>query len=141
MAKKKQTTTNKKTVSKLDTIKSFFGNVTDNVIEGATLVTEKIKDNSAKVYVVGSELVEEANQRIHDYSDKVSLQKEESKIQERQHELTLLFGEKTLNQYLTKDSVQKAFLTTKSMQELVEEFKGNKKNLVAIEKKLKKLNA
>lgn len=141
MAKKKQTTTTKKSVSKLDSLKSFIENVTDNVIEGATLVSEKIKDNSAKVYVAGSELVEEANQRIHDYSDKVSLQKEEKKILERQEELTYLFGEKTLNQYLTKDSVQKAFLTTKVMQEIVEEYKGNNKNLNAIERKLKKLNA
>ena len=141
MATKKQTSKNNKSGSTLDSLKNFIENVTDNVIEGATLVSEKIKDNSAKAFVAGSELVDEASQRIHDYSDKVSLQKEEKKITERQSEIVYSFGEKTLNQYLSKDNVQKAFLTTKAVQELVTEYNGNLKNLNSIEKKLKKLNS
>ena len=141
MATKKQTSKNNKSGSTLDSLKNFIENVTDNVIEGATLVSEKIKDNSAKAFVAGSELVDEASQRIHDYSDKVSLQKEEKNITVRQSEIIFEFGEKTLNQYLKKDSVQKAFLTTKAVQDLVTEYNGNLKNLNSIEKKLKKLNS
>ena len=132
--------TNKKSVSKIDSIKKFFGSVTENVIEGATLVTETIKDNSAKAYVASTELVEEANQRIHLYTDKISLEKEEKNIIKRQKEIFGEFGEKSLSHYVKNESLHKAFLNTKSISELVDEFKGNQKNLNSISKKLKQLN-
>lgn len=137
MANKK--TLDKKATSAFDSIKNFIGNVTDNVIEGTAVVTEKIKDSSAKAYVASAEIVEEANQRIHSYTDKMSLQKEEKNIEERQQEIIFNFGEKTLKHYIKTDTVHKPFLTTIQINSLVDEYKGNVKNLVSIEKKLKKL--
>ncbi|MCW2119110.1 hypothetical protein [Flavobacterium sp. 7A] len=139
MATKKNS--DKNTTSAFDTLKNFIGNVTDNVIEGTAVVTDKIKDSSAKAYVASTELVEDANQRIHSYTDKISLQKEEKSIIERQKEITADFGERTINQYIKTDTLHKPFLTTAEMTELVEEYKGNKKNLNSITKKLKKLNS
>jgi hypothetical protein len=138
MANKKNS--EKKSTSAFDSIKNFLGNVTDNVIEGTAVVTEKIKDSSAKAYVASTEIVEEANQRIHSYTDKISLQKEEKNIEERQQEIIFAFGEKTLKQYIKTDTVHKPFLTSTEMTILVDEFKGNEKNLLSIAKKLKKLN-
>jgi hypothetical protein len=141
MASTKQTSKNKTQNSKIDSIKSFIEDVTENVIEGATVVTETIKDTSTKAFVASSEFVEEASQRINNYTDKVSLHKEEKSILDRQNEIIHSFGEKTLNHYLKNDSVHKNFLTTKNVTELVNEYKGNLKNLTSIEKKLKKLNS
>lgn len=138
MANKK--TSDKKSISAFDSLKNFIGNVTDNVIEGTAVVTDKIKDSSAKAYVASAELAEEASQRIHLYTDKVSLQKEEKSIQERQKEITFEFGEKSLAHYIKTDTLHKPFLNTTEVASLVEEFKANQKNIVSIEKKLKKLN-
>ncbi|WP_339888320.1 hypothetical protein [uncultured Flavobacterium sp.] len=138
MAAKKDTS--KKSTSTLDTLKNFFENVTENVKEGATLVTEKIKDNSAKVYVASAELVEEANEKIHQYSDKVSLQKEQKRIEARQTEIVSEFGAITLSHYIKSGNLHKAFLTNKSVEDVVNEYKSNEKVLIAIEKKIKKLN-
>lgn len=139
MANKK--TSDKKSTSAFDSIKNFIENVTENVIEGTAVVTDKIKDSSAKAYVASAELAEEANQRIHLYTDKVSLQKEEKIIIERQKEITLDFGEKSLAHYVKTDTLHKPFLTGNEIASLVEEYKGNVKNLFSIEKKLKKLNS
>jgi hypothetical protein len=57
------------------------------------VVTEK-KKTQVKAYVASAEIVEEANQRIHSYTDKMSLQKEEKNIEERQQEIIFNFGEK-----------------------------------------------
>lgn len=127
--------------SPLKSIKNFFENVTENVIEGATLVSEKIKDNSAKAYVAGSELVEEANEKIHNYSDKVSIEKEQKRLNTRQISLSNQFGATTLAHYLKNDSLHKTFLNQKAIENLVNEYKANHKDLVSLEKKLKKLNA
>lgn len=143
MANKKTSdkkTSDKKSISALDSIKNFIGNVTDNVIEGTAVVTEKLKDSSAKAYVASSEIVEEANQRIHLYTDKISLQKEEKIITERQQEIIMSFGTKSLSHYVKTDTLHKPFLTGNEIAPLVEEYKGNIKNLISIEKKLKKLN-
>jgi hypothetical protein len=138
MANKK--TSDKKSTSAFDSLKNFIGTVTENVIEGTAVVTEKIKDSSAKAYVASAELAEEASQRIHLYTDKVSLQKEEKSIQERQKEIIFEFGEKTLIHYIKTDTLHKPFLNTTEVGALVEEFKANQKNLISIEKKIKKLN-
>ncbi|SDZ94405.1 hypothetical protein SAMN05443667_101381 [Flavobacterium gillisiae] len=138
MANKK--TSDKKSTSAFDSIKNFIENVTENVIEGTTVVTDKIKDSSAKAYVASAELAEEASQRIHLYTDKVSLQKEEKSIIERQKEITVDFGGKSLAHYIKTDTLHKPFLNTAEIATLVEEYKGNQKNLISIEKKIKKLN-
>jgi uncharacterized membrane protein YgaE (UPF0421/DUF939 family) len=137
----KKNTTQKKEGNPLDTIRNFFETVTENVIDGATIVSEKIKDNSAKAYVASTELVEDINEKIHLYTDKVSLQKEQTKIQDRQAVLTNAFGALSLQHYLKNDSLHKSFLTTKAVSTLVDEFKANEKNLNTIEKKLNKLNS
>ncbi|WP_366186833.1 hypothetical protein [Flavobacterium ovatum] len=138
MANKK--TSDKKSTSTFDSIKNFIDNVTENVIEGTAVVTEKIKDSSAKAYVASAELAEEANQRIHLYTDKVSLQKEEKSILERQKAVIFEFGEKSLTHYIKTDTLHKPFLNTSEVSTLIEEYRGNLKNLISIEKKLKKLN-
>lgn len=138
MGAKKQN--NDKSQSTIDSLKNFFGNVAENVKEGATLVTESIKDNSAKAYVAGSELVEEANEKIHQYSDKISLQKEQKNIETRQTEIVSEFGAITLEHYIKSGNLHKAFLTNKSVEDMVNEYKSNEKILVAIAKKIKKLN-
>ncbi len=140
MATKKNKTENKVTSSKIDSLKSILGNVAENVIEGATLVTEKIKGKSAEVYVAGTELVEDANEKIHQFSDRVFLQKEHKRIENRQKEIVAKFGEETLRHYIKNESLHKAFLTTKIVDDLVNEHKLNNKNLIAIERKIKKIN-
>lgn len=139
MATKKNTPTENK-VSNLDKMKNFFGTVTENVIEGATIVTEAIKDNSAKAYVASAEIVEDANDKIHTYSDKILLQKEIKNIESRQVQLMNEFGAITIEHYVNSDSLHKAFLTTKVVNTIVEEYKENKSKIVLIEKKLKKIS-
>lgn len=141
MANKKKTPKQVEKTSALSTIKNFFETVSENVLEGATLVTEKIKDNSAKAYVAGSELVEEANERIHKYTDKISLEKEQKRLESQQLMLSNKFGALTLAHYLKNDSLRKTFLGQKSIDSIVEEYKANQQDLIAIEKKLKKLTA
>jgi hypothetical protein len=130
-----------KEISSLDKLKNLFGTVKENVIEGATVVTDKIKEKSAEVYVAGSELVEDANDRIHMFTDKVSLQREQKTIESRQKEIHAKFGKIALTHYAKNDSLHKAFLTTKTVDDLVNEFKTNVKDLNSITKKLKKINA
>ncbi len=139
MATKKNTPTEDK-VSNLDKMKNFFGTVTENVIEGATIVTEAIKDNSAKAYVASAEIVEDANDKIHTYSDKILLQKEIKNMESRQVQLMNEFGAITIEHYVNSDSLHKAFLTTKAVSTIVEEYKENKSKIVLIEKKLKKIS-
>lgn len=139
MATKKNTAKQEVKASPLASIKNFFETVSENVIEGATLVTEKIKDNSAKAYVAGSELVEEANEKIHNYTDKISLEKEQKRIEGRQVSISNEFGKLTLAHYLKNDSLHKAFLNQKGIESLVEEHKANQKELNAIAKKLKNI--
>lgn len=138
MAAKKDTTKNTESKSTIDSLKDFFGSVTENVKEGVELVTEKIKDNSAKVYVAGTEIVEEANDRIHQYSDKISLEKELKRLESRQSKLINEFGAITLPHYVKNETLHKAFLTTKIVEDVVNEFKSNTKDINAVVKKLKK---
>lgn len=140
MATKKNTSKEVTKTSPLKSIKSFFETVSENVIEGASIVTEKIKDNSAKAYVAGSELVEETNEKIHKYTDKISLEKEQKRLENRQEKISNEFGKITLAHYLKNDSLHKAFLNQKGIESLVTAYKANEKELVAIDKKLKKIN-
>lgn len=116
-----------------------FGGVAENVIEGATLVGEKVAETSAKAYVAGTELVSETSEKIHDFTDKQALHKEEKKIMERQGVLKFAFGELTLDHYLKNDSLHKAFLNTKNISEVVHEYVANEKRLKSIDKDIKKL--
>lgn len=153
-AKAKKVVTKKPVVIKEETpipkkgfFKTLFENVTEtldhvteNVAEGASFVTEKVKETTAKAYVASTELVEEANEKIHQFTDKQSLNKEKNRIEDIQAELTLKFGEITLQHYLKNDSMHRAFLNTKPITNLVLEFKANEKQLIKLEKELKKLD-
>ena len=130
-----------KEVSKLDSIKSFFSSVTENVVDGAAVVTESIKNNKKKMYVAGTEIVEDANDKIHQYSDKVLFQNEKKKMEARQKEIEYEFGSLTLAHYLANESLHKSYLTTKAVDTLVQEFSENGKAIVALDKKIKKLNS
>ncbi len=150
-ATKKATT---KKVSKVETkekskksfFKSLIENVTgkiedvsENVAEGASFVSEKVKETTAKAYVAGAEFVEETNEKIHQFTDKQSLLKEKKRLEEEQAELTSNFGEITLMHYLKNDSLHKTFLNTKAVNDLVLEYKASDKQLISVKKALKKL--
>ena len=140
MAAKKSTKKNNDSTSTVDKLKSFFESVTENVKEGASIVSEKIKDNSAKAYVASAELVEEANEKIHVYTDKISLQSELKKLETRQIEISNEFGALTLEHYVEIGTLHKAFLSKKAIEDLVNEYKFNNKDIISITKKIKKLN-
>lgn len=117
----------------------FFKKIFENVTEGASVVGEKVAETSAKAYVAGSELVSETSDKIHEFTEKQTLYKEEKNILENQEELRHKFGKLTLDHYLKNDSLHKTFLTTKSVTKIVESFKANEKRIKAIQKQLKTL--
>ncbi len=123
----------------LENVAEKLEDVSENVAEGATFVTEKVKETTAKAYVAGSELVEEANEKIHQFTDKQSLLKEKHRIEDAQANLTSKFGEITLQHYLKNESLHRTFLNTKAVSNLVLEYKANEKLLISVEKELKKL--
>lgn len=106
-------------------LKKWFGTVSDNVKEGASFVGEKVAETSAKAYIASSELVSETSEKIHDYTEKQELHKEEKKLLERQQLLTFSFGEHTLAHYLKNDSLHKTYLNTTAVAAIVEEYKAN----------------
>ena len=53
----------------------LVGSVAENVKEGASFVGEKVAETSAKAYEAGTELVHETSDKIHDFTEKQSLQK------------------------------------------------------------------
>lgn len=143
---KKSTKAATKEKSKKGFFKTFIENVaekldhvSENVSEGASIVSEKVKATTAKAYVAGAELVEEANEKINQFTDKQSLNKEKHRLEEIQTDLTSKFGQVTLMHYLKNDTLHKTFLNTKGVNDLVLEFKSNEKQLNSIEKALKKL--
>jgi tRNA U54 and U55 pseudouridine synthase Pus10 len=119
--------------------KGFFKKVLDNITEGATVVSEKVKEASAKAYVAGSEIASETSEKIHEFTEKQALHKEEKNINDKQEDLKYMFGKLTLEHYLKNDSLHKSFLTTKAVGDIVENFKANQKRLKAIAKELKTL--
>lgn len=120
-------------------MKKLFKDVSENVKEGASFVGKKVAETSAKAYVASSELVSETSDKIHDYTEKQALQKSEKKIMDRQNELIFAFGEFTLAHYLTTDSLHKTFLTSSEVNDIVEEYKANEKQIKEIVKAIKKL--
>ncbi|MFO7702441.1 MAG: hypothetical protein R6V37_05560 [Psychroflexus maritimus] len=120
--------------------KGFFKQIVDNVSEGASLVTEKIKETSAKAYVSGNELVESTNEKIHNFTDRQALTKEKNKLEEQQEELTYNFGKQTLQNYLSEGHLHKVFLTKKAVNDIVETYKENAKRIKTLEKDIKKLD-
>ena len=138
--------TNKKTTEKKGFFKKLFDNVTENVKEGASFVGEKVADvgekvaeTSAKAYVASSELVSETSEKIHDFTEKQTLHKEEGKLEKRQIELKHNFGVIAFDNYLKNDSLHKPFLTSKKVEEIVNEFKANEKRMKVITKELKQI--
>lgn len=119
-------------------IKKLIDNVAENVKEGATYVGGKVAETSAKAFVASSDLVSDTSEKIHDFTEKQALQKDEKKILAIQENLKLKFGELTLAHYLENDSLHKSFLTTKGINDLVEEFKANEKRIKEIGKEIKK---
>ena len=120
-------------------IKKLINNVAENLKEGATYVGGKVAQTSAKAYVASSELVTETSEKIHEFSEKNTLQKAEKKFLGRQKELKFAFGELTLTHYLTNDSLHKTFLLTKAVSQIVDEFKENEKRINEIAEELEKL--
>ena len=137
MAAKKET----KKENKKGFLKGLIDNVTENVTEGASFITEKVKETTAKAYVAGSELVEEANEKIHQFTDKQSLLKDKKRIEDDQTELVLNFGKVTLQHYLKNDSLYKTFLNSEKVTAIVNAYKANEKKLKSIDKELKKLES
>lgn len=119
--------------------KKLLSDVTDNVKEGATFLGEQIAEKSAKAYVASSELVSETSEKIHEFSEKQALQKNEKKILARQEEIKYEFGKLALSHYLTTDTLHKSFLTTKAISNLVEEFKANGMEVEIMQSEIKKL--
>lgn len=132
--KKKDTSEKKKNI-----FQRVLGEVADNVKEGATFVGEKVAETSAKAYVASTEFVADTSDKIHDFTEKQGLHKEEKQIHERQQTIKFAFGEQTLAHYLKNGSLHKQFLTTQAVNDLVEEFKSNEKRLKSIDKEIKKL--
>ena len=89
--------------------------------------------------MAGAEFVEETNEKIHQFTDKQSLLKEKKRLEEEQDELTSKFGEITLMHYLKNDSLHKTFLNTIAVNNLVLEYKTTEKQLISVNKALKKL--
>jgi vacuolar-type H+-ATPase subunit H len=58
--------------------------------------------------ICSAEIVEETNQRIHSYTDKMSLQRRKN-IEERQQEIIFNFGEKLLKHYIKTIRYTKPF--------------------------------
>ncbi|WP_445736444.1 hypothetical protein [Mariniflexile sp.] len=125
--------------SLIENVAEKLDHVSENVAEGASFVTEKVKETTAKAYVAGAELVEDANEKIHQFTDKQSLNKEKHRLEDAQSELTSKFGKLTLEHYLKNDSLHKTFLNTKAVETLVLEYKANEKQIKNVEKALKKL--
>lgn len=119
--------------------KGFLKNFLDNVAEGASVVGEKVVETSAKAYVAGTDLVSETSEKIHEFTEKQSLHKEEKNILDHQKELEFMFGKLTLKHYLKNESLHKSFLNTKAVNDIVEKFKANNNRIKAIIKELKKL--
>lgn len=119
--------------------RGFFKQLIDNVSEGANLVTEKVKETTAKAYVSGSELVEDTSEKIHDYTEKQTLVKEKHKLEDQQEELTHSFGALTLENYLSEGHLHKTFLNKKEVNDIVETYKNNAKRIQSINKEIKKL--
>ena len=119
--------------------KSLFDNVAENVVEGASYVSGKVKETTAKAYVASAELVEEANEKIHQFTDKQSLNKEKHRIEDEQTKLVASFGALTLQQYLKTESLRKSFMDKKAVSDIVEAYKANQKHLASIEMAIHKL--
>lgn len=117
--------------------KKLFGNVAENVKEGASFVGEKVAETSAKAYVAGTDLVSETSEKIHDFTEKQALHKEENKLKARQLELKHSFGVISFDHFLENDSLHKPFLTSKPIVAIVEEFHANEKRKKEITKELK----
>lgn len=119
--------------------KKLIENVTENVVEGAAFVSEKVIETSAKAYEAGSELVAETSEKIHDFTTKQAMQKELNRLTKRQKELVSVFGKSTLEYYLKNDAVKKSFLTTQKMSSLVEEYTSNSTKMEKLENELNNL--
>lgn len=119
--------------------KGFFKSFVDNVKEGATFVGEKVAETSAKAYVASTELASEASEKIHDYTEKQTLHKEEHKIEARQIAIKHQFGVVAFDHYIETETLHKPFLTSEPVNVLVEEYKSNIARLEAITIELKEL--
>lgn len=109
--------------------KKFIDDVTTNVKEGAAFVGDKVAETSAKAYVAGSELVSETSDKIHDFTEKQTLHKEEEKIAARQIKIKQEFGVMAFDQYLETKALEETFLNTDAVQNLWNEFKKNEVRL------------
>ncbi len=137
---KKSTKKNKNFFNELyEQSKENINELSKNISEGAIIVGEKIKETANMAYDAGTHVVEETNEKIQQLSEVRSLKNNMNELGKRQKELTTLFGEKTLNQYLSQGNLHKRFLTTNVISEIVEEYQSNEKTLKKLAKQLKTL--
>lgn len=116
--------------------KGFFKSITGNIGEGASYISGKFKETSAKAYVAGSEIVDETNEKIHTYTEKQTLLKDKHALEGKQEELIYVFGRYTLTHYLEEGDLDSTFLTGKAIGDIVEQFKKGEKRLKRIEEKI-----
>lgn len=123
----------------LNKVKSFFKVFTENVKEGAETVAETIKDKSAQAYVASTELIEETNEKIHNYTDKISLEKDIKRLEKEKDYYVLMFGSLTLKHYLKNGNLHKAFLSTEIIEETKNKYLEIERSLKTLKSQLKKL--
>ncbi len=121
-------------------VKSLLFDVVDNIKEGAASVGKKTKEVVSEVYESGADIAKETNKKIHAFTEKQQLEKEQHKIEKRQKELTFLFGELCLAQYLETGSLYKAFLSKKAIENCVQEYKANTKKINILAKEIQKID-
>lgn len=119
--------------------KKLIDDVSSNVKEGASFIGEKVAETSAKAYVAGSELVSETSEKIHEFTEKQTLHKEEDKIEKRQAKIKHEFGIIAFDHYVENGTLHKPFLTSAPIQSLVDEYTANSTRLAEITKELKTL--
>ena len=125
----------------LNKVKSFFKVFKENVKEGAETVAETIKDKSAQAYVAGTELIEETNEKIHTYTDKISLEKEIKRLEKEKDYYVSMFGSLTLKHYIANGNLHKAFLSTEIIEETKEKYLEIEKKIKSLNRQLKKLKS
>jgi hypothetical protein len=113
--------------------------ISKNIVEGVSVVGEKVKETAAKVYVSSSQVVDETSEKIHHYTEVKSLNHQlENKLKE-QDELTNSFGKVTLSHFIKKNSLNKSFLTTKTVEKIVVAYTENTKTINKLKRDIKKL--
>lgn len=124
-------------------LENLLEDVKENISEGTKIISEKssevldvVKEKSGEAYKAGSIAIGAVNEKVHDFTEKQKLQKEEKEAEEKRDVLIYNFGLVVLEEYLESGSVHKRFLTKSAVNDMVEEIKALDSRLFQIEKKL-----